>query len=280
MNEEGVYPGVPEEAYRSSEGISQSELKEFGSAATPLHFKTRKPKEATPDMEFGTVCHAAILQPELLHLAYHLQPKEYEAEEKGKKVIKPWHNGATVCKDWIKAHSDRPVMTEAQMVRVNKIAERIRYIPEFKGALDIGQREVAFVKRDEQTGLLLKCRCDLVATDTAGVTWIFDLKKVQRGCATHSEFSQSAGNYGYFIQASFYLHVTGATRFIFVPFDDDDPFDACLFEPSHESLNLGYQQWRKMLDSYAQCLKEDLWNGYKSGIQRLEAPKWLKAQNE
>jgi len=278
MTEEGVYPGVSEEIYRASPGISQSELKAFGEEATPLHFKSRKPKEATEDMEFGTVCHAAILQPELLHLAYYLQPKEYVAEVKGKMVNKPWHGGAEVCKEWVKTHSDRPVMTEEQMVRVNKIAERIRYIPEFRGALDIGQREVAFMKRDPETGLMLKCRCDLVAVDTSGITWIFDLKKVQRGCATHSEFSQSSGNYGYFIQASFYKFVTGATRFIFVPFDDSDPFDACLFEPDAESLEIGFKQWRKLLTSYAQCLKEDLYPGYPSGIQSLSVPKWLKSQ--
>jgi hypothetical protein len=276
LESEGAYTDIPEEIYRAAAGISQSELKEFGDAASPLHFKTRKPKEATEDMEFGTVCHTAILEPANLPYAYHLQPKEYEGEEKGKKVMKPWSNAANVCKEWNKTHANRPVLDAEQIMRVNKIADRIRYIPEFKAALDIGQKEVAFLKRDPVTGLMLKCRCDLVANDTSGITWIFDLKKVQRGCATHEEFSKSSGNYGYFIQASFYQFVTGASRFIFVPFDDSDPFDACLFEPDAESLEIGYQQWRKLLTSYAQCVKEDLWPGYPSGIQPLSVPKWMK----
>lgn len=277
MTSEGIYSNVSESDYRSSPGISQSELKEFGASATPLHYKTRKPKEATADMQLGTLCHTAILQPELFDQSYHLRPDEYTHDVKGKTVMKPWHNGAEVCKAWMESHSDKIIATKDTIAKVNKIAARIRYIPEFKGALDVGQREVAFVKRDEETGLLLKCRCDLVATDASGITWIFDLKKVQRGGATHSEFSNSAANYGYFIQAAFYIYVTGATKFVFVPFDDDDPFDACLFEPDYDSIVMGRRQWRKLLDSYATCLKEDLWPGYPSFIQRLEAPKWMRA---
>jgi len=276
LESEGVYTDIPEEIYRAAPGVSQSELKEFGDAATPLHYKTREPKEVSEDMEFGTVCHAAVLQPERLASSYFLKPTEYEAEERGKMVLKKWNGNATACKEWMEDHKSRPVMTMEKLERVHKIAERIRYIPEFKGALDIGQREVAFMKRDPVTGLMLKCRVDLMAMDVNDTTWVFDLKKVQRGCATHEEFSKSAGNYGYFIQASFYKFVTGATKFVFVAFDDSDPYDACMFEPDAESLEIGTQQWRKLLTSYAQCVKEDLWPGYPSGLQPLSVPKWMK----
>lgn len=276
MVDEGIYPNVPESVYRAHEGISQSELKEFGNAATPLHFKALKPKEATPDMEFGTVCHAAILTPELFDQSYHLQPEEYEAEVKGKKVMKPWHNGADACKEWVKSHSDRPIMTVEKIERVKKIAERIRYIPEVKAALENGMKEVAHLKLDPETGLMMKCRADLMATDQAGLTWIFDFKKVQSGGATHAEFSKSAADYGYFIQAHYYLTVTGASKFVFVPFDDSEPFDACLFEPDRDSLILGYRKWRRLLNDYARCKREDIWPGYPSSIQTLTAPKWMK----
>lgn len=274
--DEGVYFNLSEVEYRAADGVSQSELKEFGNSATPLHFLARKPRPQTSDMAFGSVAHCAILQPELLESSFYLQPDTYATEVKGKPVNKKWHAGADICREWIQSHSDKPIMTTEEMVRVNKIAERIRYIPELKSALEGGQKEVSFFKLDPETGLMLKCRCDLVATDTSGITWIFDLKKVQSGCANHSEFSKSAADYGYFIQGSFYKEVTGAAKFVFAAFDDSEPFDACLFEPDSDSLNFGYRKWRRLLNEYARCKKEDIWPGYNSGIQTLTAPKWMK----
>lgn len=273
---EGVFPGMSEAVYRAADAISQSELKEFGQAATPLHYKHRKPKEPTPDMEFGTVCHAAILQPELLGLAYHQRPDTYESEVKGKVVFKPWHGGADYCKKWLEDHSDRPIMTQEQLNKLPKIRERLLALPEFGNALKYGQTEVAFFKMDEETGLMLKCKCDLVATDTNGVTWIFDPKKVQSGEANERDFGKSCANYGYHIQAAAYLNITGATRFVFVPFDDDEPFDACQYELTHESFVAGHAEWRTLLDRFAKCLRENNWPGYGAGVRKLSLPDWVK----
>lgn len=275
--QEGSYSNVPEPIYRAADAVSQSELKEFGNAASPLHFKARKPKEPTPDMEFGVVSHTAILQPELLASSYYERPDEYLHKEKNGEVTKKkWNGNADVCKKWLEERTDLPILTSEKVKAVTKIAERIRFIPEVSAALKTGQKELSHIKRDLETGLLLKCRVDLQAVDADGKIWIFDFKKVQSGCATEREFAKSCANYGYFIQASYYLNITGADRFIFVPFDDDEPYDACLFEPGPDELSLGYRQWRKLLNDYAKCKKEDLWPGYPSGIRNLNMPKWME----
>lgn len=277
---EGEYVGIPESEYRKSEGVSQSELKEFGNAASPLHYRSQKPKEATSDMEFGSVCHFAILQPELLSSSIYLRPETYPAKDKKTGAVeqKDWHGASDWCKDWIENHSDKPVLKTQDLERVQKIARRIHYIPEVASALKNGQKEVCHVKRDMETGLLLKCRVDLQAVDKEGKIWLFDFKKVQSGCATEREFGKACMDYGYFIQASYYLNITGADRFVFVPFDDDEPFDARLFEPGPDELNYGYRKWRSLLDAYAKCKKEDLWPGYPSGIKTLNGPKWMGEQ--
>jgi len=58
--QEGVYPDIDESTYRAAEGISKSMLWEFGEYATPLHWKARKPKVSTPDMDFGCVVWSAV----------------------------------------------------------------------------------------------------------------------------------------------------------------------------------------------------------------------------
>lgn len=274
MTTEGVHFGIPESVYRADPSISQSLLKEFGEYSTPAHFLVRDPKKATADMEFGTVVHAAVLTPNKFRESYYLRPDEYEAEVKGKPVKKPWHGGAGECKTWLAMHADRPVMTKDDLENVAKIKARLESLEPFASALRHGKTEVAFFKKDEETGLMLKCRVDLISEAQDGTTWLFDLKKVQSGEATHEAFGKSCVSYGYDIQASFYLEVTGASKFVFVPFDDDKPFDACCYEPDAEMLNIGRAKWHSLLNRYAACVKSNDWPGYQSGLQRLSLPQW------
>lgn len=265
--------GMSEKDYRSTDCISQSLLKEFGAAATPLHFQHRTPKEATPEMQFGSVCHAAILTPEKFVESYHLQPLEYPAEIKGKPVLKPWHGGSDWCKAWLATHCDRPVMTREQLEKIPKIKARLEALEPFGSALKHGKTEVAFFKKDAETGLLLKCRVDLISDDSEGMTWIFDIKKVQSGFATPTEFGKSCVNYGYDVQCAAYLEITGASKFVFVPFDDSEPLDATQFIPDSEMIEVGRLKWRKLLRAYADCVTSNEWPGYPK-LQTLSLPVW------
>lgn len=286
---EGIHFDLSFEQYQAADGISQSTLKEFGAAASPLHFSVREPKAQTPDMAFGTVCHAAVLTPDKFAESFHLKPENYptkaSAEDVGginglkvDTVYKPWNGNATACKAWLLTHADRPVMTRDDLERIGKIRESLTTSPkleEFRGALKHGRTEVSFFKRDEETGLMLKCRTDLMATDAGGITWLMDLKKTQSGWATPKIFGEEIERRGYGIQAASYLSITGASKFLFIVFDDDKPFDAAMIAPTSAELNRGQDEWRRLLRAYAVCVKENKWPGYPAGIQPSQPPKWL-----
>lgn len=273
---EGVWLDLPAEVYRNAPGVSQTLLKDFGEHATPLHFRSGKPKKVTEDMEFGTICHTAILEPGNLASAYYIQPDEYPAVVKKQDVMKPWHGWADFCKDWIKDHSARPIIDKEKEARIPKIVKRVSELPECGSALQHGKREVSWFKRDEVTGLLCKCRTDLIADDRNGLRWIFDLKKVQVGCASGEEFAADAYARGYHIQAASYLKITGADRFVFVAFDDNEPFDAAQWQLGPEDMEAGAFEYRRLLDAYAECVKSDKWPGYKPGINALKFPAYAK----
>jgi hypothetical protein len=194
--------------------------------------------------------------------------------------MKPWNGNADWCKQWLKDHDDRPVMTQDQLDKLPKIVDRLKALPEFGSALKHGQTEASFFKRDEETGLMLKCRCDLMATTTGGEQWIFDPKKVQSGEANKSSFEKQAFNLGYQVQCASYLDITGASRFVFVPFDDDEPFDACQWEGDADFRQAGYLEWRRLLLAYAKCLKEYHWPGYHHGVARMTLPNFAKRKAE
>lgn len=272
----GPILGMPEKEYRAHEAISQSLLKSFGEAATPLHFKAAKPKEATADMLFGTCAHAAILEPHRAHEVWVVRPEEYPSEKliDGKPVMKPWNGNSTWCETWLANQGDKIVLTREQAERLPKIVDSLNKIELVREALKHGQKEVSWFKQDEETGLWLKARTDLVAMDAEQRSWILDLKKTQSGCATHDEFSKSAADYGYDIQAASYLSITGASRFIFVVFDDKEPYDVSLFEPTAEMLNAGRARWLKLLAGYNRCVQSNDWPGYQKTIQPLNLPAW------
>jgi len=275
-NTEGIFFGLSAEDYHSAPGVSQSMLKEFGSYPTPLHFKARKPKEPTEDMEFGTICHTAILEPKKLPDAYWLRPDTYPAETSKGTVGKKWNGNSDWCQKWLEDHSNRPIIKRDKLKLFPRIIDRVMGLTAFATALSFGQREVSHFAKDPVTGLLLKCRPDLMATAIDGETWIFDLKKVQSGGASPTEFQKSIIDYGYHIQAAAYLQITGASRFVFVLFDDDEPFDAAEYEPDEEMLEFGRLEFRRLLNAYAFCVESDQWPGYADGIQKIGLPGRVK----
>lgn len=273
-NTEGIFLGLSRQEYEIAPGIRQSLLKKFASEPTPRHFKESltRPAKETEAMEFGTVLHAAILTPHLLAESYHLQPNEYPSP----KGPKPWHGGADYCKDWLKNHSDRPVLDVEQEGRIMSIVSTVIHLPVAGDIIVLGQKEVSFFKRDEETGLLLKCRVDAIATDTDGNTHIADLKKVRRGYAAADKFGIQCADLGYDIQCASYLYITGASRFIFVAMEEEAPFEAETFEMDMGDVAEGLNKWRKMLNNYALAVQEGTWPGYERTVKRLKLPHWAK----
>jgi exodeoxyribonuclease VIII len=272
----GPIPDLPFQAYQDLEAVSQSTLKAFGEAATPKHFKAAGPKEATADMQFGTICHCAVLEPHRLATLLAVTPAEYPGEVRGKTTTKPWHNGADFCRAWVAEQKalGKIILSPNESSKIPKVRESILSVDLVRSALEHGQTEVSWTKLDDVTGLWLRCRTDLVVTDAAGLTYILDLKKVQVGGATHSEFSKSCATYGYDIQTAAYLEITGASRFLFVAFDPDEPFGVCVYEPDSEMIAVGHRKYRDLLRRYAVCVKTGDWPGYAGGIQKLSLPAW------
>lgn len=274
-NTEGVFLGLSEEEYRKAPGIGQSMLKAFDAEPTPKHYQESltRPKLVTEAMEFGTILHAAVLTPELQYNTYYLEPETYPSPKEGDK---PWDGRATYCKAWKKNHNDRPIIDAEKESRIPKIVETVRSLPIVGPIIRHGQKEVSFFKIDPETGLLLKCRVDAMATSTDGETYIVDLKKVRRGYATATRFAVQCAELGYDIQNAAYIYITGATRFIFVAMEEEAPYDAETWELSRNDVNEGMAKFRRIMNSYSECVKSGVWAGYTRAIKQLYLPAWAK----
>lgn len=273
-NTEGVFPGLSAEEYRAAPGISQSMLKAFAAEPTPKHYQESltRPKKVTEAMEFGTILHTAILTPDQLVGSYFLRPYTYPSKD----GYKPWDGRATYCKEWRKKCYGKPIIDLEQEGRIPCIVDTVMELPVAGDIIRTGQKEVSFFKKDEESGLLLKCRVDAIATDTDGYTHLVDLKKVRRGYATEERFGVQCVDLGYDIQAASYIYITGAYRFMFVAMEEDPPFEAATWVLDQGDIEEGMRKYRTMLNSYSDYFKDYTCAGYERAVKRLKLPAWAK----
>lgn len=281
-NTEGIFYDLPAATYHAAPGVSQSTCKAFDEAGSPMHFKTLKRKPPTPDMEFGTLVHAAVLEgTDAMFALCHVRPNVYPCEptKKDPRTEKPWRGNAEWCEKWLEAHEDgKIIVDEKTLGLVNAAASSLRENGGiFSAALQASTaaREVSYFKRDAETGLLLKARVDLQVTTKAGDLLLFDPKKVQVGGGSEVEFKKQVKDYGYHIQYAAYRHITGATEMYFVPFDDDAPFECNVTPLSQQWQELGMLEYRRMLRAWAKCANDDQWPGYPRDGTPLPMPDYL-----
>jgi len=281
-NTEGVFFGLPAEQYHAAPGVSQSTLKKFGEEPTPKHYQDslKKPRKVTPEMEFGTILHTSVLEPEKVVGSYYVRPAKYKGDDG---TMRPWHGGAKVCKEWEAKNNDKPVIDTEQFDSIPAILASVNRHPRFSAMLESGRREVSYFKRDEETGLLLKCRCDLMAQDSNEKTFIGDPKFTFRGGASREEFQKQAELMGYDIQMASYLFITGASHFVFMVCERESPFESCEWElegvneKTGEDYRVGgMRKYRALLNRYAECVANNSWPGYPDAL-KLEPSKYYKS---
>lgn len=139
---------------------------------------------------------------------------------------------------------------------------------------DFGEAESSYFS--EVNGIKVKCRPDYF---NLSKNIIIDLKTTSNyNGANPNEFLKAVANYGYYIQAQWYLNITGAKNFLFVALETTEPYCFAVYELDQSFLDLAVEKIGKALSIYknlALYSKE-----YKSEFgdgepQILTAPAWL-----
>ncbi len=70
--------------------------------------------------------------------------------------------------------------------------------------------------------------------------------------------------------------VTGKqhNKFIFIAVEKEPPYAVAVYEATKDMLQTAQKQIAPVLDVYAQCLKADVWPGYKDELQQIQLPRW------
>ena len=233
-------------------------------------------------MQFGTLFHCNLLQPEKLDEQIARGPdceKRFNADKEkweffyqaNKDKIMLDARGAITTRDldgkWKTDHSLTLDVSDTMKFAINsnKIAMR---------ALETGGSELSLYSKDDDTGLLKRCRIDRIPE---GGNAIVDVKTTLD--ASPKGFAKSVANFGYHIQAAYYLDICNEQGlekecFVFVAIEKEPPYGVGIYQLSKEALEHGRRQYNAYLEILAKCLEKDEWPGYPERFTIIELPSW------
>ena len=224
------------EIYHSHNSISASGLKEIYKKSV-FHFLNRKFKES-PAMKLGTAVHQAILEPYDFHDIYHITEKIDKRTKAGKEEYKKQNE---IAEGKIVLESDIFYIIEAikESYKKNKLAQK--YCS--------GQMELSHYS--QMDGIDVRVRPDCINTMS---NFISDVKTCQDN--SPAAFKRDVYNWGYHLQAAFYMDVCNIDNFKFIACQTKFPYTVEVYtldEKDIEFGRMGYKnalrQWKKYLET-------------------------------
>jgi exodeoxyribonuclease VIII len=222
---------------------------------------TAEADEPTPAMVFGTLFHWIVLEP-----------------EKFNSRVVVWEGDAKRGKEWTsfkEEAGDKNIITTGERDQLLSMKNSVYNSKIAWSAISGAEYEKSIFWPDPTYGVTCKVRPDVIKQ---GLYLISDLKTAED--ASPEGFSRAAANFGYDIQAAFYIAGARAMTgnhyrdFIFIVVEKKPPYACAVYRASQEMLDAGRVKIGEVLPRYAECLDKDVWPGYGDGIQDLYLPRW------
>ena len=288
----GTLHGVDIEVYHSMVGISKTGLDEIERSGAHyfgrhLHPNRPPPKERAGQLE-GTLAHCAILEPEEFGKRYVVVPNDAprrpsEAQWNAKSPSAESIASMAWWKDFNQNGAKR-VITAAQYDTAMRQSDSVRALPEVAEALGRGMPEVSAFWIDPATGEACRCRPDWVAKYSGNGVMLLDVKTFSNASA--AEFRRQVERKRYHVQDAFYSDghelATGLQTlgFVFVVVETEWPYAANALMLGERSREQGRRDYRRNLNTYAECRRSGQWPGYGLAIQEIELPGWAIHEDE
>jgi len=146
--------------------------------------------------------------------------------------------------------------------------------------LDGSQHEVVVLwERTTTAGVVIKCKAKLDAIKLES-TLLQDVKT----CCNIADFDKQVVNFGYYIQAAWYLEaakeIDGVDReFQFVVAGSEKPYQSVLRRCPSKLLDLGRSEIEEYAESWRQCKSADMWpSPFSNECEEIKVPGWFYGQ--
>jgi hypothetical protein len=255
--------GIDAETYRTSEGISASDLKWILPPRTPAHYHAYRTgqikREETRALIIGTLCHLAVLEPERLDRAFVVKPTGLDLRTKDGK-------------EWKASVGDVPILDADEATMISGMKASVSAHPAASELLKNSKREISLYDR-HRSGLKIKGRLDIL-----GDSFVADVKTTEAGDA--QGFASAIFRYNYHVQAAMYCQLANVERFIFIAVEKSAPYAVAVYELSPTALQIGLRAMNDALSLIAQCQDNNTWPAYSGQSQIIDLPSWAYKQTE
>jgi PDDEXK-like domain of unknown function (DUF3799) len=264
--EPGVYE-LDDAAYfggpLARESLSSTGVRELLTCPAKFRYRQQHGRPDTRAFDVGHAAHYLVLGagPELVRidadkwLTKAVKEDVQAARERGAVPLRP--------SDWDTVHA---------------MAAALQDHPHAPKLFSRGVPERTLVWRDEATGVLCRCKADWLRPDG-----IVDYKTCDS--AELESLRKGVYNFGYYIQAPFYLRGFAAVLPVEVPFfafvaqEKDPPYLVQTFQLSERALAYGDRKCAEALATYAACVEADEWPGYPTDdIPEIDLPAWVRTE--
>lgn len=280
ITEPGAYSGLDINLYHGNpvDGVSVSStgLRKIRNQS-PAHYfansylnPARKAEDQKGHFNLGQAAHMLFLGEEGFTDTFILRPDEYPDRKTGE--LKPWHGGATYCKEWAAdaAASGKRVLTSDQVEAIRGMSQSLSAHPVVQKGILNGLIETSLIWKDPETGVWLKSRPDVLPTDTDVVS---DLKTSQD--VHPSLLSKTVSNWGYHMQLALVgmglRETVGLTipddSYVLVFVETEEPYATSVIQIDPEAIYWGRREIRAALRTFADCLSKGHWPAYGEDVR-------------
>ncbi|KAK0039499.1 PD-(D/E)XK nuclease-like domain-containing protein [Biomphalaria pfeifferi] len=262
----GMTRGMENDAYHGDRSaVSSTQLKRM--LISPAHFLSQlsDPEESTEAMQYGTVLHARLLEPDTFNERFYGMPSLDKRTKEGKAEFER-HNALA---------RGRVVFPVNWMRGIERIVDNAMLHRQVRSILSAGEAELAFAWIDRETGIKLKIKVDWMSNPTL----LADVKSALD--VTRDGFSKACARLGYALSAHMYcdgvFQCTGEDpSWWFIACEKDAPNTVAAYHASEGFMRRGQEMYRRALRRLAECRERGAFpmlQGAGEG-EEIDLPRW------
>lgn len=143
-----------------------------------------------------------------------------------------------------------------------------------------GKPEQALFRQDPQTGVWLRSLLDWLPDPTGSRMVLPDYKTA--ASADDESLEREIYRWGYYLQGAFYsdmvlgLGLAEEVVFVLVVQEKTPPYLVRVVQLDATNIRLGRQQYRRAIDTYAECSANDHWPGYPAEVELIGVPRYIE----
>ena len=274
----GSHPGYPELTYHADPGLGSGSIKDLSRSPAAFSFAKRFRKAPTAAMDFGSMFHMKLLQPERFDREVYVTDADLP-----RRGTKAWAEFEAMARGSLRASPDAPILfcdaeDRARMDAMLQGLGRIQSEMGLNPFEEAGHSECAHFW-DDPAGVRGKALVDRMAT---GLEWLVDVKTTTVDLDARGLF-RHAVDYAWATQAAWYMRgvreTTGwaSPMFAFAVFQTKAPFSARFMPVPPETLAVANRLVERALSNHAELTAKqgDAPRDPDSGVLELRYPDWF-----